>query len=291
MEISGKTKTCCLIGDPVEHSLSPAMQNAAFKRLNLNFVYVAFRVKADELRNAMRGIRSLGIHGLNVTMPHKSAAMKYLDYVDPTAKSIGSVNTVLNEDGRLMGYNTDGIGALRALRENGVEPHGKKALLIGAGGAGKALAFQLAQEVDELKIVNRTGRKAKNLAKILRRKFDKRITGEAFSVECLERELSDADVLVNATSVGMHPDVKTSLIDPKWLRPDLSVMDIIYNPPETKLVKDAKSVGAKAFGGIDMLVHQGAASFETWTNHPAPVEVMKQTVLNEFSKPGVSVER
>jgi len=262
------------------------MHNAALQELNLDFVYVAFKVRKDELREAIAGAKSLGIRGLNVTMPHKSAVMKYLDEIDPTARSIGAVNTILNDIGRLIGYNTDGIGASKALKENGISLNGKKLLLLGAGGAGKAIAFQAAQEVEELKILNRTTRKAKDLAEVLRRKINKKIDSNSLSPKTIKKELEDADILVNATSVGMHPNDDQSPIDPSWLRPNLCVMDIVYNPIETKLAKDAKSVGAKVVSGIEMLVYQGAASFEIWTNHAAPVKVMKQAILNKLSELG-----
>jgi len=286
MKISGKTGVCGIIGDPVEHSLSPVMHNVAFEELNLDFVYLAFRVRREELSDAIIGARSLDLLGLNVTMPHKNAVMRYLDEIDSTARSIGAVNTILNNEGRLLGYNTDGIGALKALEENGITPNGKKLLLLGAGGAGKAIAFHAAREVEELVILNRTPQKAKKLAEVLRKEFNKKINGDALSTEIMKEELRDADILVNATSVGMHPDIDQSLVPPSSLRTDLCVMDIIYNPLETKLAKDAKAVGAKVVSGIEMLVYQGAASFEIWTNHPAPVKVMKQAVLNKLSELG-----
>ena len=287
MEISGRTKLCCVIGDPVEHSLSPVMHNAAFKELNLDFVYVAFTVREDELKNAIAGARSLQVHGLNVTMPHKTAIMKHLDEIDPTAKSIGAINTVLNAEGKLVGYITDGVGAIKALKENSVSLEGKKLLLLGAGGAAKAIAFHAAQEVEELEILNRTAQKANDLAEALHKKFDKKVSGNMLSSETIKKELEDTDILVNATSVGMHPNVNQSLVDSTWLRPDLYVMDIIYNPLETKLAKDAKSVGANVVSGIEMLVYQGAVSFEIWTNRPAPVKVMKEAILNKLTKLGV----
>ncbi len=286
MKISGKTGVCGVIGDPVEHTLSPVMHNAAFEELNLDFVYLAFRVRREELREAIIGARSLDLQGLNVTMPHKNAVMRYLDEIDSTARSIGAVNTILNDEGRLMGYNTDGIGALKALEENGITPNGKKLLLLGAGGAGKAIAFHAAREVEELVILNRTPQKAKKLAEVLRKEFNKKINGDALSTEIMKEELRDADILVNATSVGMHPNIDQSLVPPSSLRPDLCVMDIIYTPLETKLAKDAKAIGAKVVSGIEMLFYQGAASFEIWTNHPAPVKVMKQAVLNKLSELG-----
>jgi len=286
MKISGETRVCAVIGDPVEHSLSPVMHNAAFEELKLDFVYVAFRVRRKELREALNGARSLDILGLNVTMPHKNAVMKYLDETDSTARSIGAVNTILNDQGKLIGYDTDGIGALKALKENGITPKGKKLLLLGAGGAGKAIAFHAAQEVEELVILNRTPQKAKKLAEALRKEYNKKINGNTLSTEIIEEELNDTEILVNATSVGMHPDVNQSLVPPSLLKSDLCVMDIVYDPIETKLAKDAKAVGAKVVSGIEMLVYQGAASFEIWTNRSAPVTVMKQAVLNKLSEAG-----
>lgn len=286
MKISWKTRVCGIIGDPIEHSLSPVMHNAAFEELNLDFVYVAFRVRKDELREAIVGAKGLDIRGLNVTMPHKNAVMRYLDEIDSTARSIGAVNTILDDEGRLTGYNTDGIGALKALKENGITPNGKKLLLLGAGGAGKAIAFHATQEVEKLVILNRTPQKAKKLAEVLLKEFNKKINGNEISTKIIKEELKDADILVNATSVGMYPGIDQSLVPPSSLRPGLCVMDIVYNPLETKLVKDAKAVGAKVVSGIEMLVYQGAASFEIWTNHPAPVKVMKQAVLNNLSELG-----
>jgi len=287
MEISGKTRVCGIIGDPVEHSLSPAMHNAAFQELNLDFVYVTFRVRKHEVREAIVGAKALDIRGLNVTMPHKNAVMEYLDEIESTARAIGAVNTILNDKGRLKGYNTDGIGALKALKENGISLNGKKLLLLGAGGAGKAIAFHAAQEVEELKILNRTNQKAKNLAEVLRKKFGKKIDGNSLSAKIMKKELEDVDILVNATSVGMHPNESQSLVDPSWLRPNLCVMDIVYNPIETKLAKDTKSIGAKVVSGVEMLVYQGAASFEIWIDRPAPVKVMEQAILRKLSELGV----
>lgn len=286
MAISGKTRVCAIIGDPVDHSLSPVMHNAAFNELGLNLVYVAFTVTATELRDAVLGAKSLGIRGLNVTMPHKHEVMKYLDEVDVTAKSIGAVNTILNNNGKLVGYNTDGTGALGALQENGVCAEEKKLVLLGAGGAAKAIAHQAAQDVDELVILNRTEDKAKKLAESLQ-SGDAKVTGKALSLDVLKNELADADILVNATSVGMHPNVNNSPVPSDLLRSDLCVMDIVYNPLNTRLLDDAKSAGAKVVSGVEMLIHQGAVTFEIWTNCPAPVDVMKNAALDELKKQGV----
>jgi len=286
MTVNGKTRVCAIIGDPVEHSLSPVMHNAAFKELGLNLVYVAFTVTSTELKDAVLGAKSLGLRGLNVTMPHKNAVMSHLDAVDSTAKSIGAVNTVLNNQGKLIGYNTDGSGAMIAFQENGVDLEEKKLVLLGAGGAAKAIAYQAAQDVEELVILNRTPEKAKKLAEALK-SFGAKVKGGTLSSEVLKQELPTTDILVNATSVGMHPDVDSSPVPSDLLHSNLSVMDIIYNPLETRLLKDAKSAGAKVGSGIEMLLYQGAVAFEIWTNCPAPVEVMREAALNELKKQGV----
>jgi shikimate dehydrogenase len=287
MAINGKTRVCAIIGDPVEHSLSPVMHNAAFEELGLNIVYVAFKVTRNGLKEAISGARSLGLRGLNVTMPHKNAVMSYLDETDSTAEAIGAVNTILNNQGKLIGYNTDGKGAMIALKENGIYPEEKKMLLLGAGGAAKAIAFQAAQEVEELVILNRTSAKAEKLAEALHKKFGKKVKGGTLSTEVLKEELKTADILVNATSVGMHPDVNRSPVPSDLLRRDLCVMDIVYNPLETKLLMDAKAVGAKVVSGLEMLLYQGAVAFEIWTNCPAPVKVMKKAALNKLAEQGV----
>jgi shikimate dehydrogenase len=289
MNTNGKTKVCAIIGDPVEHSLSPVMHNAAFQKLGLNIVYVAFTVAKSELKDAISGARSLGLRGLNVTMPHKNAVMSYLDEVDSTAKSIGAVNTILNSHGKLIGYNTDGSGAMVALQENGVSTDEAKMVLLGAGGAAKAIAYEAAQDVEELVVLNRTTIKAEQLANDLRKKFGENIKAGTLSSSVLKKELEDADILVNATSVGMNPDINMSPVPSELLTPQLCVMDIIYNPLETKLLKDAESVGAKVVSGIDMLVYQGAAAFEIWTNCPAPVGVMKKAALIKLQEEGASI--
>jgi len=283
MGLSGKTKVYGVIGDPIEHTLSPIMHNAAFKSLGLDFVFVAFRVEKAELKNAIGGMRSLGILGLNVTMPHKGAVMKYLDRIDPAAAFIGAVNTIRNDAGELVGFNTDGVGALKALKENGVNLSGKKLLLLGAGGAARAIAFYVAREAEELVILNRTAEKARRLAGSLLKKFGKRVVADSLSKSPLRKNLRDSDVLINATSVGMHPNTSQNLVSPEWLKPELCVMDIVYNPVKTRLVKNAEAVGAKVIGGIEMLIHQGAESFEVWTGCPAPLKVMREALLDQLS--------
>ena len=284
MAISGKTRVYGVIGDPIEHSLSPVIHNAAFAALGLESVFLAFRVKPAEVGNAVSGMRALGIHGLNVTMPHKTTVIPHLDEVDKTARFLNAVNTIHNKNGKLWGFNTDGVGALKALRENGVDPKGKKVLLLGAGGASRAIAYTIAHEADELVILNRTVKPAKELARQLRQLLPKKISAEALSPETIEDNLMDSEVLINATSIGMKPNVNETLVNPKWLRTNLAVMDIVYNPLETKLAKIAKEAGAKVVSGVEMLIYQGAASFEIWTGKSAPIQVMRKTALDRLQK-------
>ena len=286
MDISGKTRVCGVIGDPIEHTLSPTIQNAAFNHLKLDFVFLAFHVKAVELENALRGMCGFGIHGLNVTMPHKNAVISHLDEVDSTVQFLGSANTILNEDGKLSGFNTDGVGTLNALRENGTKLSEKKVLLLGAGGAAKAIAFALAQEAGELVVLNRATEKAEELAERLTGTLGKTVVGCALSPDVIAENLQDSDVLINATSVGMSPDANQSVVPPQLLRSGLTVMDIVYNPVETKLARDAKAAGANVVSGVEMLIYQGALSFEIWTGRSAPIEVMRKAALKKLSGAG-----
>ena len=283
MKINGKSRVCAIIGNPVDHSLSPVMHNAAFKELRLNLVYVAFTVNSRELKTAILGAKSLGLQGLNITMPHKHVAMKYLDEVDVTAKSVGAVNTVLFNNGKLIGYNTDGKGAISALQENGVYTEEKKMILLGAGGAAKAIAYQASQNLDELVILNRNPEKAKKLAESLK-SFGAKMKSGTLSHEIMKTEMPTTDILVNATSLGMHPNSSCSPVPSDILRSDLCVMGIIYNPLDTQLTKDAKAKGAKVVSGLEMLIYQGAIAFEIWTKCPAPIEVMRKAALKELKK-------
>jgi shikimate dehydrogenase len=288
MVISGRTDVFAIIGDPIEHSLSPTMHNAAFEHLQLDYVFVALRVTPDELETAVRGVRALGIRGLNVTMPHKTAIPEFLDEAEAAVKFLKAANTVLNQHGRLRGFNTDGVGAVKALKNNGVNLTGKKVLLLGAGGAAKAIAFSLTKEVDQICILNRDVVKARDLASVLA-PFGMEIIGDELSPSHIEQELADSDVLINATSVGMAPNVEESLVKTGWLKPDACVMDIVYNPLETKLIRDAKAAGVKAINGVEMLLYQGAAAFEIWTQTKAPVDVMRNALMGKLSLVGGAV--
>ena len=285
MKVSGKTKVCGLIGDPVEHSLSPCFQNAAFKHCGLDFVYVVFKVKKEELKEAVSGVRSLGIYGLNVTMPYKIGVVQYIDDLDETAKSIGSVNTILNKNGRLVGYTTDGKGALEALKHNGINPSGNKIVILGAGGASRSVSLTLVKEAKELVILNRTLAKAEELARELKTSQDTNaiVKAKELNNRNSKQELLDANILINATSLGMRPHDALIPVNPSLLRSDLAVFDLVYEPLETRLLAEAKKKGATTVDGLTMLVFQGAISFEIWTGEKAPIEVMMKAATDELA--------
>ncbi|MCJ7743211.1 MAG: shikimate dehydrogenase, partial [Dehalococcoidales bacterium] len=257
--VSGKTRICGLIGDPVEHSMSPAMQNAAFRELALDYIYVPFRVKSTELGQAIAGMRALNIRGLNVTVPHKVAVVQFLDKLDPLAEKIGAVNTIVNDDGVLTGYNTDATGFLQALLAREIEPAGKTAVILGAGGAARAIAFILAERGATLLILNRALELdwAEELARRLSATFNKKVKALELNRENLMPALDKADILVNATSVGMSPRADETPVPAGLLRPGLIVYDIVYNPMKTRLLREAEAAGASTIGGVDMLVWQG----------------------------------
>ncbi len=279
--VSGRTRVCAVIGDPIEHSLSPIIQNAAFNALNINCVYTAFKVKSSDVANVLAGIRVLGFLGLNVTMPHKETVIAHVDWIDETVKCLNSINTIHHKDGKLLGYSTDGIGALRALRENGADPHGKRVLILGAGSTARAIAYTLIQETDELIVLNRTVTEAEKLSEALKHKYDKKVSAGSLSSAVIKEKIRDSNILLNTTSVGMSPNINQSLVSSNNLKSDLAVMDIVYNPRETQLAKDAKAVGAKVVSGVEMLIYQGAAAFEIWTGQQAPVQVMRRAVLEQ----------
>ena len=282
MSVSGRTKVCALIGDPVEHSLSPHFQNAAFQHLKIDYVYVTFKVGRKELEPAIQGVRSLKIHGLNVTMPLKVDVIQYLDQLDENAKTMGAVNTILNSKGDLIGYNTDGKGTLMALEEINQSPTDRKIVILGAGGASRAVSYSLAPEAREAVILNRTVKKAEKLAKELASRFGDKVRYGKLCRSQIGEELKDADLLINATSVGMRPNEGETPVDQDLLRPELTVFDLVYDPLETRLLKEAKSVGAKTIEGLTMLVYQGAASFEIWTGKNAPIDVMMKAARGKL---------
>ena len=279
--LSGKTKVCGIIGDPIGHTMSPLMHNAAFTRMGIDYLYVPFRVKKEELGQAIAGMRALNIRGLNVTIPHKVVIMPLLDKLDGLAERIGAVNTVVNDDGVLTGYNSDASGFLQALRAGGVEPAGKKVVVLGAGGASRAISFTLAERGAHLVILNRQLEFAwaEELAGQISQASEREVAALKLDEENLSSVLAGADVLVNATSVGMSPDIHETPVPGKLLKPGLVVFDIVYNPLKTRLLEEAEAAGAKTISGLDMFVWQGALPFELWTGLKAPVELMRTEVM------------
>ena len=284
--ISGKTKICGVIGDPVEHTMSPVMHNAAFKKLGLDYIYIPFRVRKEELAKAVEGISALNIRGLNVTIPHKVAIIPMLDGLDPLAEKIGAVNTVVNNDGDLRGYNTDADGFLQALLERGVEPEGKNTVILGAGGASRAISYILAERDAHLTILNRQLELdwAEELAWRISHDFEKEAKALELKEENLSMALERADILVNATSVGMSPNSEETPVPAHFLKADLIVFDIVYNPIRTMLLKEAEAASARTIGGTDMLAWQGALAFEKWTGQPAPLDLMRKEAIKALEQ-------
>jgi len=278
LNINGQTKLVGLIGYPVKHSLSPAMHNSAFAALNLNWCYVPLPVLPERLGEAVAGLRALNFVGANVTVPHKEAVMSYLDRVTPEAQAIGAANTIVVREGQgeLIGYNTDWRGFLTALSEGSFDPQGERAVVLGAGGAARAVVYALAQAGAQVTVLNRTPTRAQALVQDFASLFPSMsLLSLPFTLQTLEERAAEAHLLVNTTPVGMWPEVDRSLWPEDLAFPNhLSVFDLVYNPRQTKLLRQARRAGVKVIGGLGMLVHQGAAAFELWTGEKAPVETM-----------------
>lgn len=276
MKIKGSTKITGLIGYPVEHTLSPAMHNAAFARLGLDFVYVPFSVTPSLLGDAVGSLKALNVRGFNVTIPHKENVIRYLDAIVSDAKLTGAVNTVHNAGGKLTGYNTDTQGFILSLtRDARVNVEGKRVLLVGAGGIGRAIGIKLASMgIKRLVITDEKINKARILVDSIKKKaknIDIRPVRSA-----AEEDVRESDILINATPVGMKKG-EPCVISPRWLHSSLFVFDVVYNR-KTELLKEAERRGLKVMGGLGMLVYQGALSFEIWTGEKAPLETMKKAV-------------
>jgi len=269
-----------VFGDPVRHSKSPIMLGRAFAETGKNAAYVAFHVKPEALGDAVRGVRALGICGVNVTIPHKVEVMKHLDDIDETARSIGAVNTIVNRDGRLIGYNTDGIGYVRSLKEEtGAAVAGARILMLGAGGASRGVGYALAKEAPaKLYVANRTAAKAEELANDLAAATD----AVGIGWDRIDHIIGEVDIIINTTPIGMHPNADDVPIDVSGVRKGAVVSDLIYNPLTTKLLREAEAAGAVVHGGLGMFVYQGAYAFEYWTGEPAPVAAMREAVLEAF---------
>lgn len=282
--IKGTTSLSGLIGYPVKHSKSPQMHNTAFEALGLDYVYLAFEVQEGNLKKAVEAMKTLNAIGFNVTMPYKTKVLEYLDDISEEARIIGSVNTVKNENGRLTGYNTDGIGFIKSLEEKGVNYVGEKIVIVGAGGAARAIATQLAFDgVAEIVLFNRTLSKAEEIVKSINMNIStcrSRALGMDESV--LRKEIEDAAILINCTSIGMLPEIDKSIISsPEVLHKDLFVADIIYEPNKTKLLKFAEKAGCKYMNGLMMVIWQGALAFKIWTGKDMPVDLIKKAVFEK----------
>lgn len=286
--ITGRTRVVGVIGWPVAHSLSPPMHNAALAQLGLDWVYVAYPVAPDRVGDAVAGVRGLGIVGLNITIPHKQAVVPYLDELDQSARDLEAANTIHNRDGRLLGYNTDGPGLLRALAEAGTQVDGKRVVVLGAGGSARAVAFALCRAgVAGLSLLNRTPARAEQLAGLLADRAGFPHVGVAgLAGDDSRRAVEQAEVVVDCTSVGMHPhDHVPPVVPPEWLHEGQVVCDLTYNPRDTVLLRAARARGARTVDGTGMLVHQGAIALETWTGAPAPVETMRAALLECLDSP------
>lgn len=269
-----------VMGDPIAHSKSPAMHQAALYEIGLHGDYVPLHVKPEGLDAAVKGLKSMGFRGVNVTIPHKVEMMSYMDELDDSAKLTGAVNTVVQEDGRLIGYNTDGAGYVRSLKEEAVSSlEGKHIVVIGAGGAARGIVHALLLECPaSIVILNRTIERAQMMA------ADFKAMGQVqgLSISGSHHALLHADIVINTTSVGMHPNLHETPIDPAALPEGIVVSDLIYNPLETKLLSIAKEKNCIIHGGLGMFVYQGAIAFEHWFGIPAPVHAMRKAVLESF---------
>ncbi|OQX20976.1 MAG: shikimate dehydrogenase [Desulfobacteraceae bacterium IS3] len=258
-----------VFGDPVSHSLSPVMHSRAFAHIGYNAAYLAFRIK--DIAAAVSAIKTLGIKGVSVTIPHKVSIMPHLDALDDMARRIGAVNTVINRDGVLTGYNSDWIGAIKALSEK-ADIRGKSAAIIGAGGAARAIGFGMVAEGAKVTIINRSADKGGRLAKDLGVEF----------CPLSDIKKTECQILINTTPLGMTPNTESTPVPKAYLKKEMFVIDIVYNPLKTRLLKDAEQAGCTVADGLSMFVYQGAFQFELWTGKNAPIEVMRDAVVEIF---------
>ena len=283
MQITGQTQIVGIIGDPIKHSRSPQIHNAAITALGLDYVYVAFHVQPDNLGAAIEGFKATNVVGINVTIPHKQNVISYLDEISREATLIGAVNTLIFKDGGIIGENTDAPGFLQAMEEEGLDvPQGGSAVIIGAGGSARAVVVALALAgIRTICIANRTVSRAVTLATDLSEQTDASIYGIGLDDPKLSNAVGTSQLIVNTASTSMdvsHP----LLIDPEWLAPQSIVYDIVYTPPETRLLQAAAEKDCHTIGGLGMLVHQGAIAFEKWTGVNPPVETMRQALQGAF---------
>ena len=281
--ISSKTRICAVIGNPVAHSLSPAIHNAAFEFLGLDFIYLACPV--EDVAGALAGMRAIeNFRGMSVTIPHKTEVIKYVDEIEAVDRNIGSINTVIHEHDKLIGLGTDGSAALKALVDNGVDVDGKTILMLGAGGAARAISFTLARKtrLGRLSILDVDERTLRRLKTDLEAGTRAVIESGVLTESSLEVAMEKAHIVIHCTPVGMHPNVDACLVPAELLRPGQVVFDIVYTPLETRLQAEAKSRGLKTVSGVEMFVNQAALQFERFTGVDAPVEVMRRVVMQHL---------
>ena len=283
--ITGHTELIGLMAYPIRHSSSPAMHNEAFAYLGLDYAYLAFEVDNSTLEDAIKGLRALKMVGSNVSMPNKTVVGQYLDELSPAAEMCGAVNTIVNDNGKLIGHITDGIGFMAALKDNNIDAIGKKMTIVGAGGAATAIEIQAALDgVGEIVIFNRKDefwdRAVSTVEKINTRTSSHAVLYDLADLDQLKKEMADSYIFVNATGVGMKPLEGQSVVpDKSYFRPELIVVDVPYSPLETAMRSMAKEVGCKTMNGLGMMLFQGSAAFELWTGEPMPIEHMKE-ILN-----------
>ncbi len=280
--ITGHTGLLCLLGSPVAHSISPEMHNEACNQLGLDYSYLAFDVPEEKMPQTVEGLRTMGVRGWNITMPGKNIMCKLADKVSPASEISGACNTIVNDNGVLTAYTTDGVGFMRAVADNGVDIIGKKMTLFGAGGAATAILVQAAldgvAEIDVFNVKDAFYDRAEDIAKKLNERTDCKVAIHDFSdLELIRASIADSAILVNGTSVGMAPNTDATVLpDPNMLHEGLFVFDVIYNPVETRFLREAKEAGCKTANGMYMLLYQGAASFKLWTGEDMPVEIIKE---------------
>jgi len=280
VSLTAHTNIFCIIGHPVEHSMSPTMWNPALQELGLDYAYVAFDVHPDNLEKAILGMRALGIKGMNVTIPHKENVIQYLDEIDPIAKKMGAINTIKNDDGVLKARNTDAGGAKKSLIDAGCEISGKNILFLGSGGVARSVAYILSQQANKIVLTDIVERSALTVAQEIKQNMGVDIEGKLSKKSILKEEIQKTDILINATPIGMHPKMNASPISKELLHEDLFVFDVIYNPLQTKLMKDAAKIGCKTLGGLDMLVNQGVLAFEWWTGKSPNTTLMRSKIID-----------
>ncbi len=281
--VDSKTRLCCLIGDPVIQSPSPEMHNFAFQSAGLNYIYLAFRVPAKQLSEAVNGLRAINARGFNVTIPHKQSIVTLLDDIDELASNLGAVNTVVNENGHLHGTNTDVEGFIKPLLERERSLRNRRIIILGAGGAARACIAGLIQEgCTNLTILNRSADRAEQMVSDMHRKFTFNAEVAKLNEVSLKKTISSTDLLVNTTPIGMYPNLGESPVPKKLIQKDQIIYDIVYKPVKTKLIRYAEEAGATAIYGYEMLVEQAAKAFSLWTGSEPPKDNMKRIVLQRL---------